>query len=221
VSTITGLVPDRRGGRTRLEVDGEERASLPDSVVVARRLRKGQSVDANELAAILREAAFAAALEAALHSLSYRARSRVELVRHLRRKSHEAEAIAFAVTRCEKLGYLDDLSFARSFVRDRVRLKPRGRYGLRNELMAKGVSAEVADAAIEEVLREEGTSEPELLRRVAEGRVRALAPAGPDTARRRLTAWLLRRGFAREDVRKVVNDLLPGEDPDRPTGSIV
>jgi regulatory protein len=116
---------------------------------------------------------------------------------------------------------LDDLSIARSFVRDRVRLKPRGRYRLRQELMAKGVSAEVAAAAIEEVLREEGTSEPELLRRVAEGRLRALAPAGRAIARHRLTSWLLRRGFARDEVRKVVDDLLPDGDPDRPTGSIV
>lgn len=219
--TITRLEPDRRSGRTRLEVDGEERASLPDSVVVSRRLRAGQSVDATELAAILRDAASAAALEAALHFLAYRARSREELVRHLRRKSHEAGAVEFAVTRCEQLGYLDDLSFARSFVRDRVRLKPRGRYRLRQELAVKGVSAEVADAAISEVLREEGTSEPELLRRVAEGRARVLAPAGPDAARRRLTSWLLRRGFSRDDVRTVVDELLPDEDTDRPPGSIV
>ena len=219
--TITGLTPDRRGGRTRLEVDGEERAALPDSVVVARGLRTGQSVDASELAGILREAASATALEAALHFLSYRARSRLEVVRHLRRKSYEAEAIEFAVARCEALGYLDDLAFARSFVRDRVRLKPRGRYRLRRELMAKGVETEVANVAIEEVLREEGTSEPELLRRVAEVRLRALAAAGPDTARRRLSSWLLRRGFAGDDVRKVVDELLPCEDPDRPTGSIV
>ena len=219
--TITGLAPDRRSGRIRLEVDGEERASLPDSVVVARRLRAGQSVDAIELTEILREAASAAALEAALHFLSYRVRSRLELVRHLRRKSHETEAIEFAINRCEELGYLDDLSFSRSFVRDRVRLKPRGRFLLQQELTAKGVSPEVASAAIAEVLREEGTSEPELLRRVAERRVRTLQRAGPGTARRRLTSWLLRRGFSGDEVREVVGELLPDDDPDRPPGSIV
>ncbi len=92
---------------------------------------------------------------------------------------------------------------------------------MRQELMAKGVSAEVAEVAIEEVLREESTSEPELLRRIAEVRVRALAASEPGTARRRLISWLLRRGFAGEDVRKVVDELLPDEDPDRPKGSIV
>ena len=219
--TITRLEPDRRRGRTRLEVDGVERGALPDAVVASRRLRQGLPVDESELAQILREAAFAEALESALHCLAYRARSRMELVRHLRGKSHTEEAIEFAATRCEKLGYLDDLSFSRSFVRDRVRLRPRGRFRLRQELMAKGVSAEVAEAAISEVLAEQGTSEREMLRRVAAGRARVLESTGTDTARRRLTSWLLRRGFARDAIRDVVNELVPEDDTDRPPGSIV
>jgi regulatory protein len=213
VPTITTLEPERRGGRVRLEVDGRALGTLPDSLVLQRGLRRGQTIDEGALEALIRDGAHADALEAALNCLSYRPRSRKELERHLRRKSHPEDAIRRAANRCEELGYLDDEAFARAFVRDRIRLRPRGRYRLRSELLERGIAPDQADAAITSAFQEIGTSESELLRGIAEVRASRLNRAEPVMARRRLSAWLLRRGFARADVRRVVDDLLP--EPDR------
>ncbi|MEJ2482775.1 MAG: regulatory protein RecX [Gemmatimonadota bacterium] len=211
--TITTLESERRGARVRLEVDGREFGTLPAALVAQRGLRLGQVLGEGELEAVRRDGAAADALEAALNCLSYRPRSRKELERHLRRKSHPDDAIRRAANRCQELGYLDDEAFARSFVRDRIRLRPRGRYRLRSELMERGIPSDLADAAITSALHEIGTSESELLRGIAEVRASRLNRAEPLVARRRLSAWLLRRGFARGDVRRVVDDLLP--EPDR------
>ncbi|MCL7961547.1 MAG: recombination regulator RecX [marine benthic group bacterium] len=212
--TITTLDPERREGRIRLAVDGREIGTLPASFVLQRGLRTGQPLDEAELEALLRDGAGALAMEAALHCLAYRPRSRMELERHLRRKSHPPDAILHAISRCQKLGYLDDEAFARAFVRDRIRLRPRGRFRLRSELRERGIAPDVADASIEAAFEETGVSEQELLRGIAEARAFRLRQAEPASARRRLSSWLLRRGFSRSDVRRVVEDLLPESDPE-------
>ena len=212
--TITALDPERRESRIRLAVDGSDLGTLPASLVLQRGIRTGQSLDEGDLEALLRDGAGADALEAALHCLAYRPRSRMELERHLRRKSHTADAILHAVTRCQKLGYLDDDAFALAFVRDRIRLRPRGRFRLRSELRERGIPPEQADRAIDLAFQDAGISEQELLRGVAEARAFRLKQADPAIARRRLSSWLLRRGFAPVDVRQVVDDLLPESDPD-------
>ena len=209
---ITRLAASRRTGRVLLELDGEPWGSLPDSVVLSNSLREGRDLDEVELEALGTDAARAEALASALHCLAYRPRSRTELLRHLRRKGHAEEPAGAAIRRCEELGYIDDRAFARSFVRDRIRLRPAGRRRLRSELGARGVGVEDAEAAIEEALREFGVTEQDLLRQSATRRAGALESAERPGARRRLSGYLLRRGFAGADVRSIVDELLPESD---------
>ena len=209
---ITSLTGSRRTGRVELEVDGETWGSVPDSIALSCSLHEGQVLDEEELEALGAEIALAEAVNAALSCLAYRPRSRVELQRHLRRKGHTDGPVHAAISRCERLGYIDDGAFALSFVRDRIRFRPSGRRRLLSELRSRGVSAEDADAALDEAFREFGFSEQDLLRQSAARRVRALQSVERSTARRRLTGYLLRRGFAGADVRSIVDELLPDSE---------
>ena len=206
---ITRLTASRRTGRVELELDGETWGSVPDSISLSCSLHEGQVLDEEELEALGAEIARAEALNAALACLAYRPRSRVELQRHLRRKGHAGEPVQTAIGRCERLGYIDDRAFAVSFVRDRIRFRPSGRRRLLSELRARGVGAEDADEALDEAFREFGFSEQDLLRQSASRRVRALQSVERSAARRRLSGYLLRRGFAGADVRSIVDELLP------------
>lgn len=209
---ITSLTGSRRTGRVELEVDGEAWGSVPDSIALSCSLHEGQVLDEEELEALREEIALAEAVNAALSCLAYRPRSRVELQRHLRRKGHAEGPVQAAISRCERLGYIDDGAFALSFVRDRIRLRPSGRRRLLSELRSRGISGEDADAALDEAFREFGFSERDLLRQSAARRVRALQSVERSTARRRLTGYLLRRGFAGADVRSIVDELLPDSE---------
>lgn len=206
---ITRLAASRRSGRVVLELGGEEWGSVPDSIVLSHSLHEGQQLDEAELEALGAEVALAEALNAALSCLAYRPRSRTELLRHLRRKGHAEETACTAISRCEELGYIDDRAFALSFVRDRIRFRPSGRRRLRSELGARGVGAEDTEAALDEAFREFGISERDLLRQSATRRARALQSAERSAARRRLSGYLLRRGFAGAEVRSIVDELLP------------
>ncbi len=197
-----------------VHLDGQPFRPVPVVVVASLDLRVDRELGAAEVGALVAAAERAEALDAALRFLSWRARSRAELARHLGDRGHPALAAEAAIRRCEELGYVDDLSFALSFVRDRIRLRPRGRRSLLSELRARGVEPAIAEEAVRDAFAALGTSERELLRRVAAGRARALASLDPERARRRLSGYLLRRGFAVDEVRAVVDELLEARRED-------
>jgi len=88
------------------------------------------------------------ALDAGLRLLGRRAHSRVELLLKLTRRGYEGAAIRAALKRLEELGYIDDQSFARSFVRRRGPV--RGPRALSAELASRGVDRAQVDMAIGE-----------------------------------------------------------------------
>jgi regulatory protein len=210
---ITRLEPG--DGGPVLHLDGVPVRRLPETLVAARGLHEGDRLGEDELAALLFEAEKADAIEDALRYLSYRPRSRFEVGRRLTRRGHAAPAREAAIARCEELGYVDDAAFALAFVRDRLRLRPRGPRRLVSELRARGVDPATAGEAVREVFAEEDVSEGGLMRRLARRRLRALRRLEPDTARRRLGDWLLRRGFEPSAVRALVDELVP-PDPEPP-----
>jgi len=161
-----------------------------------------------------------AAMDKALELLSFRARSESELKTRLLRAGHAPAAASSATRRCRELGYLDDRAFALAHVRDRLRLRPKGRRALRSELFRKGVDGDLAEAAIDEAFAEAGLDETDLARRLAVKRAETLGDLETDTARRRLTGYLARRGFPPPVVRTVVAEAVPAGgagSPDPPS----
>ncbi len=72
----------------------------------------------------------------------------MELLLKLTRRGYEGAAIRTALKRLEELGYLDDQSFARSFVRRRG--STRGPRALSAELASRGVDRALVDTAVAE-----------------------------------------------------------------------
>jgi regulatory protein len=146
-----------------------------------------------------------------LRVLAFHARTEAQLRRRLAQAGHAPEADE-VVAWLLRLGYLDDAVWARA--RARSLLAP-GRLGPRaaeRRLLAAGIPAPAARAAVEEVLRsregEEGTArggaELALCRALAEKRARAPLDDLDERARARLARFLLGRGFAGEVVARVV-----------------
>ncbi len=216
---VTALKRHPRRERVRVFVDGGDApvAELALELAAAGRLHVGCELTAEELARLQREDEVFRARDAALSLLSHRARSRVELRRRLERKELSAGAIEQAMAWLDERGYLDDDAFADAFIRDRLRLRPRGRVGLVQELRRKGIGRDVAEAAIDRVLGAEDVDEGALAVRAAEGwgrrngRILDAARASRENAaaaRRRLYGHLARRGFAPDAIRRALDHVL-------------
>ncbi|WP_454119320.1 regulatory protein RecX [Microbacterium lacticum] len=137
-------------------------------------------------------AAVAAAGEAALlrklrtRSLSVR-EARAVLAQH----GVDDDAVETIVERFVGHGYLDDVKLAEQLVHTGVERKGQGRGVIAQTLSKRGIPREVVDAALEELPGDEFDRALEFAR----SKARSMRDLDRDTALRRLTGQLARRGY--------------------------
>jgi regulatory protein len=217
-------VSGARGEKARLTLEDGLELTFATETLLAEGLRPGDPVDA-QLRARLVEAGLRWRIrEAALRLLAHRARSRKELAIRLRRKDFPSRLIPPVLDELKERGWLDDEEFARSWIRDRLRLRPRGRRALLAELRKKGVESAVAQAALDEIFDDPDHSERDIALSLAEAWLRrqptALADAllaggrGPDAekAHRRFQGHLARRGIPGGLIRDTLDHLRAGRE---------
>jgi regulatory protein len=213
---ITRIARHPNRERVRIHLDGADqpRLELALDLLLRAGLAVGDPLDDARIAELEVEDEGFRARDAALRLLAQRARSVAELRQRLERRQIAAPVVEKTLAWLDELGYLDDRAFAESFVRDRLRLRPRGRTGLLQELRRKGVDGATAEAATEAVLASEDVDETGLALDTARAwarknaRVVADATAGGDArqrARRRLYGHLARRGFAPGSIRSAID----------------
>ncbi len=137
-----------------------------------------------------------------LRYLKVRERTRRELAEYLRRRGHEAEAIAREVESAVASGWVNDRRFAEIFLRDRRRLKPMGRRAVLRDLEQRGVAPEVAREALEQL--DPPWDEHALALQAVAGRWERWPQ---EVRRRKAAAFLQRRGFAGGLVYRVLKEL--------------
>lgn len=180
-ATDTGAAEDGRGGRRRLAVVGEE--PRPETGV-----ERDERIDRLIVSRLRRSSLSIAEVRATLaeHGLD----------------DHEVEEW---VERYQRLGYLDDRRLAEQLVHSHGVRRGRGSGALLHELGRRGIDGELARSALEAL---DPDVELEHATAIAERRARQLAGLDPAVAHRRLTAFLLRRGYGSEIVREAVRAAL-------------
>jgi regulatory protein len=202
----------RRNGRFDVVIDGSVAATLSLEAIERLRLSVGTVVDERLGAALAREAAIVATYDRALNMLALRARSAAELRQLLVRKGESAENVDAAIQRLLRAGFLNDGSFAKQFTRTKAVGSGLSKRRLQQELARRGVSRDIADSAIADVFDEEKIDEVGTLERVARKKLRSLARLDAAVQRRRLYAFLARRGYDSDDIARTLRTILT---PDR------
>jgi len=200
---ITALEPDsRRPGTLRVEVDGVRFGAVPQELARAAGLAEGRTVDA-ELHERLTAAADAeAAFRTLLRALERRSFARADLARRLVRKGHPRPAVESALERATGLGLLDDAEFARNYVQTRA-LRGRGPSRLTRDLMAMGVERALIDRALAAEWPD-GSATTDVPLALASKRAAQLGDLPRPVKRRRVLAYLARRGFAGREISDIV-----------------
>ena len=206
VTSITAA--PRRTGRFDVAVNGAHVATLSVEAIERLRLAVGSAVDEQLSAALEREASIVATYDRALNMIALRARSAAELKRLLVRKGELPEYVDVAIDRLLRAGFLDDASFARQFARSKALGAGLSRRRIQQELARRGVARDVADAAIAEAFSEEQVDEEGTLERVARKKLNSLSRLDSAVQRRRLYAFLARRGYDGDDIARTLRTLL-------------
>ena len=143
----------------------------------------------------------------ALDLLEARARSVVELRRALIKKGEPAGDVDAAIERLRQAGLLDDANYARQLARFKAIGAGQSRRRIAQELTRRGVARNVGDEAIAAVFDEEAVDEDANIERVARKKMKTLAKLDGLVQRRRLYAFLARRGYDVDAIGAVVGRL--------------
>jgi len=207
VPTLTALAPDpRQPGYWLVEVDRGRFASLPVAALEPLRLEVGAALAPAVLDRLRELADIEAAERAALRALARRAHARLDLQRRLVKKQHPPAAVDAALERLASRGLLDDRRFAEQYAALRA-TRGKGPARLLGDLMAQGVERRTAEHAVRRALEEEGIDPGVEARAVATKRARQLAGLPAAVRKRRLLAFLLRRGYAGGPLKELVAEL--------------
>lgn len=214
VGVVTAIVASgRREGRFDLVVDGKSAAVVSLELIEQYGLRVGAVLDEVRGAGLADSAAALGVYDRAVGMLAAQGRSAKDLRRRLVMKGARPEHADAAVERLTTAGFLDDAAFARQVARSRVAGRGDSRRRVAQALAQKGVAREVVDEAVRDVFADEAVDEDALVEEAARKRVRTLGALDAVTRRRRLYAYLARRGHDGSAIQRVLQRVLAdGED---------
>ena len=141
---------------------------------------------------------FGVAKEYALRYLSYRPRSIREVGQKLADKGYDRETTGHVIEFLKDHKFLDDEAFTCMWIRNRTREKPCGRRRIYTELLQKGIDKNIIEQYLGELSPQK---EAEMAAALVAGKCRRTA-----FDYRKLSGFLLRRGFSPSTVKSVLSE---------------
>ncbi|MFD3449164.1 regulatory protein RecX [Microbacteriaceae bacterium 4G12] len=142
-----------------------------------------------------------------MRALTRRGMSRWELGDLLARREYDIDAIEAELDRLQRVDLLDDAALAETVVRTKHERKGLGRNALARELAQRHIDPAVIDEAVSAIDDED---EQAMATEMAVKRARQFSSLDHATAERRLTGYLMRRGYSSSIVREATRVALAG-----------
>jgi regulatory protein len=187
--TITAIKAQKRNpNRVNIELDGEYAFSL--SRIVCAWLKVGDHLTEEKTASLTEVDANEEAFQKALKLISYRPRTEFEIRDKLVEYRFTSTQIEATVEKLQQFGLLHDADFAKKWVENRNISHPRSQRLIGYELKRKGVAGELIAAALQD-----SSDDSELAHLAADQYARRLSGLDWITFKKKLSAYLVRRGF--------------------------
>ena len=188
----------KRKDRVNIYIEGRYHFSL--SLWAAANLKPGDYLSSEQISHLKAQDEKEKAWQRAADYLTRRPRSAREIRQYLKNKGFTRGAIHPVMERLADYGYIDDAAFARMWIDSRLRQRPRGAFGLRQELKQKGIKEELIDAALRDF------DEHAAARKAVTPRLEKWRALPEIERRRKIYEFLARRGFARETCRDICEE---------------
>jgi len=148
------------------------------------------------------------AYDYALNLLAARPYATRALHKKLIQKEYPAADADDAIRRLVDNGLLDDEKFAEQYARSKMLSTGASKRRLTQDLYRKGIKGDVASTAIANVIADEEIDTAAVIDQVARKKLAQLGDLKPLVLRRRLFAFLARRGYDVGEIKSVVGRLI-------------
>jgi regulatory protein len=197
-NTITALTTQKRNpNRVNIFLDGEFSFGL--YIINAVHLRVGQTISQEMIDSLKKDDQIEEVFQKALKYISYKPRTKFEVVKKLNENDFNQDIISIVLEMLIEKGYVDDSQYAKNWVENRSFYKPRSKKLITWELKNKQISEDIISEVTGEMIPEE-----ELAMLAAEKYARRLSGYEKDVFFRRLSGYLIRRGFSYSTVNSTV-----------------
>lgn len=200
-----------KGGRKdkiHIYIDGEYRFTVDDNFWFSCGYISGDEIDEQELAAFEEAVGSRRAFNSALNSLDYRDHSTREIRQKLMRK-FDAQYVDEAVEKLVELDLINDERYARLYARELFEHKKFGKMRIKSELRARGIAAETANEAVDELFDEEELDNIERIVDIIEKKY--YNKMNDESGRKKVFAALTRMGYSFSDIRDAMSEFSDDE----------
>lgn len=180
-------------------VDGDFAFGLDEVDVLYYKLLNCDEISEEKFNFIKENTVFNKARDTAVKYLSFKARTKNEVAAKLAEKDFTEDIIDKVIALLEKYNYIDDYSYAGSFLRDKFNINGFGTERIKYELKQRGISEEIIEKVVEENCFDEIKKAAELIEQkygVYEFDIKE---------RRKIEGFLLRRGFSFSTIKDAFN----------------
>lgn len=211
---ITRIERQKKRGRWNVYADGEFLIGLSEDILLQFGLRVGDEVTSEQLDALARAESRTMAKRAAMRLLARRPRTIREIRDRLRVQEFSDADINTTIDDLKESGLVNDAEFAAMYTRDTLALRPMGKLLVKRKLLLHGIDKATADDVVDQAFHEHSQDDAALLlgRKYLQRVTGGSTPSDNLKVRRRLAAFLGRRGYSWETIQNVLKSLLKNSE---------
>ena len=195
---ITALkIQKNNANRVNVYLDGKY--SFVVNKISAINLKVGQLINQKEIDQLLQDDHVENCYQKALKYIVFKPRTQSDVVNKLRKYDFDETTIKTTIRLLIEKGYINDHTFAQNWVENRSNFKPRSKKLITWELRNKKVSEEIINQIAGEM-----PDDNELAKLAAEKYSRRLSEFEEEVFIKKLSGYLLRRGFSYSTIKPIV-----------------
>ncbi|MFD1040072.1 recombination regulator RecX [Virgibacillus byunsanensis] len=185
--------------------------SVDESVLIEYKLRKGLELDDSMVTTLIQKDTLHKSYTLAINYLSYRMRTKKEIYDYLTKKEVDEEHITKIMDKLHAENLIDDTQFAEAFVETRIHTSNKGPRLVKKELMEKGVTAQIADQAVEKYSFD---LQFEKAQKWTSKKLQQQSKHSYKQLLQSLQATLMQKGFSQDVIKEVLADMKDEKDDD-------
>ncbi len=197
----------KNNSRYNLYLDGEFYSSIDKEILEEMGFFEGMELRENELEEKMEIIQYKSALRTSFHILARASKTELELKRKLKEKKYPEKAISQVLDYLRSIGYIDDSSYAESFIGSMKSSHGTSSRSLYYKLAGKGIDSDVIEQKLQDAEIDDYAS--------ALNAARKKLPSLKGDEREKtskLLGFLFRKGFGMDICRRVIEELKLDEE---------
>jgi len=211
MAKVTKIQAQKRKGRYNVYLDDKYAFPVAENTLIEFRLMNGTELTDEQVKEIQDRENVNKAYGDAVNYLSYQLRTEKEIKEYLYKKEYHRDAVDLTLQRLRDLNYLDDESYAQSFINTQLRMSANGPKIIEQKMVQKGVPNNIIQDKLAEI------DQDILLENAidfAKKQVRKQKRASFQQMLTKLRQSLYQKGFNKEIIEETIEslDLEPDEE---------